>query len=109
MPYRVLDTRTGARPAAGDVLVLDVHQLVQAPAGTSAVALNLAVDEPAAAGFITVYPCANGRPLAANANYVRGSTVSKSVTVSLDAAGKVRIYTMSSAHVVIDVNGHYVG
>ena len=53
----------------------------KARAGTTTVALNVAVDDPQRAGFLTVYPCGTDRPWAANLNFAAGQTVSNEVMV----------------------------
>ena len=68
--------------------------------------LNIAVDHPAAAGYITAYPCGSPRPLAANLNYAADQTIPNAVLVKVGAGGKVCLYSMSATHLVADVDGY---
>ena len=80
-PVRLLDTREGGSPFQPNEvrdLGVPVH-----PFATVAV-LNVTVDRPATAGFVTVYPADLGsRPLASNLNFVPGETVPNLVMVRL--------------------------
>jgi hypothetical protein len=107
-PHRLLDTRDGAKPAAGAVHVLTIGGQGSIPANTMAVVLNVTVTDSDAAGFATVYPCEAGLPLASNVNFVKGETAPNAVTASLDSAGQVCLYVSAGAHVVVDINGIYI-
>ena len=76
-PTRILDTRSGtgapkAQVGAGGTLQLQVAGGAGVPANASAVVMNVTVTNPAAAGFVTVWPCGQPQPLASNLNYVGG-------------------------------------
>ena len=71
--------RVGAAPSGGALpppitLVLQVAGEAGVPLDAIGVALNVTVTNPAASGFLTVYPCGD-RPLASNLNYVPDQTV----------------------------------
>ena len=68
--------------------------------------LNVTVTEASGAGFLTVYPCDQPRPVASNVNYIAGQTVANAVYAKLDPAGFVCIYAKTSTHVVVDVNAY---
>src|SRR4051794_22474552 len=82
-PARLLDTRPGGttidgavagggmRPN-GSVQVLQVAGRAGVPTGAASVVLNVTVDQPQLAGFITVYPCGGAIPTASNVNYIAG-------------------------------------
>ena len=107
-PVRVLDTRTGAgtKVAGGTAhrLAIDATSL---PAGTTAVVVNLTVTEPEAAGFVTVYPCGSTRPWASSLNHRAGDTVANQVVASFRPGQELCLYTMSTTHLVVDLNGVY--
>jgi hypothetical protein len=65
----------------------------------------LTIADPAASGFATMYPCANGLPPTSNLNYTAGTNVANMVTVRPDSAGRVCVYTNRAAEVVVDVLG----
>ncbi len=93
---RLVDTRqTGKLPAGG-------FRVVHVSDGPQTVIGNLTVTEPAGAGFTTVYPCLEGRPLASNNNYVSGETIPNLVMARSDANGDVCLYTSTSAHLIWD-------
>lgn len=107
-PTRLFDTRDGggARRPAASVYELDLA--TAAPGDATAVVLNVTVTDPAADGFVTVYPCDIARPTASNLNYTRGQTVPNQVTVALAASAKVCFYTFTATHLLADLNGWYV-
>ncbi len=113
-PDRLLDTRIPVGvPAKGKVNANSVTTLQVAgrggvPAtGADAVALNVTVDSPEGAGFITVWPCHKSLPVVSNLNFVAGTTVPNAVTVKLSVAGTVCLYSTSRAHLIADVAGYY--
>jgi hypothetical protein len=97
---RRLDTRTGAPVAAGGTVAVHV---TDTPGGT--VLGNLTVVGAQGAGFTTAYPCASGRPLASNNNYVTGQTIPNFVAVPADGNGDVCFYTSMPAHLLWDQVG----
>ena len=120
-PARVFDTRAGQSPSAlrtvpsaqvggSNVLEVQLTNLtgVVPATGVSAVSLNVAVTNPAADGFVTVYPCGT-RPFVANVNYVAGQTVSNAVIAPVSATGTVCFYSSASTDLVVDVNGYFAG
>jgi hypothetical protein len=107
-PERALDTRqSGLKPSAGSITELALVGKFGVPADAVAVALNVTVDQSAAAGFVSVYPCGISTPDVSSVNFGAGETTSNAVTAYLGAAGKVCIYTNAAAHLVVDVNGAY--
>jgi hypothetical protein len=108
-PYRILDTRTplgySGRVGAGTPFTL---ALAGVPSGSTAVVLNLTVDAPAAAGFVTIYPTGQPRPLASSINVDgAGQTIANLVTVPIGASNSVDIYTLMTTDLVADVQGYY--
>jgi hypothetical protein len=103
---RVVDTREcsdqwcNGRPGAGAI----VH--VQLATNAPAAAIAVTVTETGAAGFVTVGRCSDLEGVAAmqtsNVNYGRGVTTTGLAIVAVDQ-GEICAYTMSPAHLVIDV------
>ena len=89
----------GRGPGFGSVTEL------QTGAPNSTVMGNLTVVNPRAAGFTTVYPCANGRPWASHNNYVPGQVVPNFALVRTDAEGKICVFTTAQSHVIWDQSG----
>jgi hypothetical protein len=103
---RVIDTREctdqwcAGRPDAGTIVHVDL--------GTSspAAAIAVTVTDTAAAGFVTVGRCADlegaTKMQTSNVNYGRGVTTTGLAIVATDQ-GEICAYTLSPAHIVIDV------
>ncbi|MEO6126203.1 MAG: hypothetical protein ABIR32_21090 [Ilumatobacteraceae bacterium] len=113
-PARILDTRTGvggyAAPlGAGAIASLDVTGVGGVPeTGVTAVVMNVTVDAPWTAGFLTAWPSAEPRPLVSNLNFVAGQTVPNLVTVKISSNGKVDLFNSgASTHVIADIAGYY--
>ncbi len=113
-PARLLDSRAGVGAPAGIVgaggsLDLQVSGRGGVPsAGISAVALVVTIAEPAAAGFVTVWPTGQAKPLASTLNPTgKGDIRSNLVMLPVGAGGKVSLYTLQATHLVVDVAGWF--
>ncbi|MFN3235535.1 MAG: PPC domain-containing protein [Pseudomonadales bacterium] len=121
-PQRIVDTRTGLGGLnrsldTGETLSAKVTELsvltafgqsATVPASATAVALNVTVVEPESPGFITVYPCSAGRPLASNINYVAGQVIPNGV-IAPGWSGKVCFYASAPTNLVVDLSGWFQG
>jgi hypothetical protein len=112
MPVRVLDTRRTTALGSGvarSFKVTGTGGSVGVPAtGAGAVVLNLHVLRPTAAGYLTVYPGGQSRPVTWNLNFRAGETRANRVIVPVGADGTVTVYNrVGSSHVIVDVNGWY--
>lgn len=119
-PKRVLDTRPGASPDAllnvpeqqiGGVnelrvSMLSLPQSTTPASGVGAVSLNVTVTNPAASGFLTVYPCAN-RALVSSVNFVAGQTVANAVIAPLSPGGEICLFSNVGTDVIADINGWF--
>ena len=112
-PDRLVDTRNAIGAPKGKVqpaapLRLKVGGVGPVPAGVSAVSLNVTVTEPAAQGYITVWPCASPMPVASNVNYAAGQpAVANAVIAPVDANGEVCFYTYAAANLIVDLDGWF--
>lgn len=104
---RMADTRVATELRQFQTLELTVVGDGATPAGTTAVALNIGVDAPERAGFLTVWPCGTERPWSSALDFTAGETVSNHVTATPGADGKVCIYSMATTDVVVDIEGIY--
>ena len=100
-----------AYPSGGalpPVLTLDIAiaGLDGVPIDAVGVALNVTVTNPAAPGFLVVYPCGAQRPTASNLDYVADQTVPNFVISALSPDGDVCIDTMAVVDVVVDLAGY---
>ncbi|MGD9705590.1 MAG: esterase-like activity of phytase family protein [Acidimicrobiia bacterium] len=118
VPARLLDTRAGMNTidrrfsgigmrAAGSVTELQVTGRGGVPTNAGAVVLNVTVTEAQGPGFVTVYPCEEGVPNAANLNYLTGSTIPNAVIAKVGPGGTTCLYTTNATHLVVDVNGFH--
>lgn len=106
-PTRLVDTRSTERLGAGDVLRVPVAGIAGVPDDAESVALNVTVVDPAAEGFVTVYPCGEDLPLASNVNFAMGEVVANAVTAKVGDDGAVCMYALVDLDLVVDLNGAY--
>jgi hypothetical protein len=68
------------------------------------VLVNVTVDQPTAAGFLTAYPGPT-LPDASNVNFAPGQTVANLALAKVTAGGELRIANTSpgASHVIVDV------
>lgn len=115
-PVRLVDTRApgatidGQSSGSGFIEAGSVLELVAVgrgglPGEAAAVLLNLTAVEPAAGGFMTVWPCGTARPTASNLNVAAGETRANVVMVAPGQGGKVCLFSSTRAHVIVDANG----
>lgn len=108
-PRRIVDTRSGlgtpsAEPlGARCVLRLDLSDSV-VPVDAAAVALSVTAISPVI-GFMTVFPCAEGRPLASSVNPRPDVPTPNLVVAVPDAQRRVCLYTEQTSELIIDVQG----
>ncbi len=117
-PARILETRTtepggqvgytGAQPAAGQTVVLDVTSVGTSPIPDDAEAayLNVTTVGGTGQGFVTVFPCGATRPTASNINLAPGVIRSNLIVAPIAANGTVCLYTSAATHLVADVQGY---
>lgn len=80
------------------------------PLSARTLAVNIAVTEPASAGYLVIFPARTTPPLVSSINFAVGRTRANGATVALAAEGDLSIScTMPSGavHVVLDVSGYY--
>lgn len=116
-PERVLDTRpasrighAGAKPAAGETVVLPLAGLHGVAGDAIAVVVNITVTEPEGPGFVQAFPNDRGQPGASsNVNVERaGQTIPNAAIVRLGDAGAIGLYTSVGSHFLVDVAGYFV-
>ncbi|MFN5603907.1 MAG: hypothetical protein ACK49V_05065, partial [Actinomycetes bacterium] len=94
-PSRVINTRPtgkiGNRTGTADPMIFNVHGKGGLPSsGIDAVLLNVTVVDPEVGnegGFLTVYPCASGRPEASNLNFTPRQIIANTVIAPVDGDG----------------------
>lgn len=116
-PCRILDTRGPAGPLGGPSLgpgqkrIFPVSGACGIPANAVAIAVNVAVVTPAAAGFAQVFPGNGAAPVTSVLNFRAGKTRANDAIVSLatDAAGTLALLNNSTgpADYAVDVSGYF--
>jgi hypothetical protein len=112
-PTRLFDTRPTqgngaivvpkAKIGGATEIRIDIHGIAGIPAtGVAAVALNVTATQPAANGYITVYPCGT-RPTTSNVNYLTNQTVPNAVIAPVSATGEICFYSTANTHLLADV------
>jgi len=118
VPARLSDSRPGAATVdgtfagsglvpLGSVTVVHVLGRGGVPANASTAVLNVTVTEPAAPGFVVVYPCGIQPPLASNLNFVAGQTIPNAVLTKIGNGGDVCIFNSQPTHLITDVAGYF--
>ncbi|MDG4821765.1 DUF1565 domain-containing protein [Asanoa sp. WMMD1127] len=111
-PVRVLDTRYGVGTSAsgplGPMGRVTVDLAGRLPAGTTAVALNVAVTKPTAGGHLTTFPPGGAVPGTSNLNFVTGQTANNMVIAPV-VNGKIAFAYGGSGeiHVLADLIGWF--
>ena len=65
--------------------------------------VNLTVVGAQAAGYVTAYPCAAGRPNASNLNVANALPVSNAAIVAPDADGAMCVFNLMPTHLIVDL------
>lgn len=107
-PFRALDTRTGTKPPARSTRCAVVVGRGGVPTTAKAVAVNITVVNPAGSGFATAYARGSSRPGTSTINYSPAlSPIANNAVVKVGSSGQICVYTLSSAHIIIDVTGWF--
>ena len=104
-PTRVLDTRSGTKPAAGAIVRVTTGQT-----GATSALVNLTMTEADTAGYITADRCSTltaGPQTKSNGNYTPGTNIANLAVVPLDNDGSFCIYTERTAHLLVDLQGTF--
>jgi hypothetical protein len=115
-PCRLADTRDAAGPLGGPALQAgETRTFVMVgtcgiPPEADAVAVNVTVTQPTAAGHITISPSGIAVPLASTLNYSAGQTRANNAIVQLGAGGAIAVtcgQADGTAHFIVDVVGYF--
>ncbi len=112
-PARIFESRPGAtvdgqqtnvgKLVANATTQVHVGGRAGVPSDAAVAALNITVTDPAAAGFVTVYPCGEPRPNASTVNFGAGQTVPNLTLSKLGTDGNVCVVSDQSTHLIVDV------
>ena len=111
-PTRLLDTRMPGQVALqpGEVRNVQITGAAGIPKTATAVALNVTVTGPSAAGFVTVYPSGTATPGTSSVNFGAGRTVPNLVLVGIGAGGRISLANSGGVTpVIVDVTGWFSG
>ena len=121
-PCRLLDTRTGSDNVGARATPLNADETYTAavhgtngnctiPADAVGVVLNVTIDNPTTASYLTVFPADKPLPLSSNLNWIPNQPPTpNAVTATLSAAGAVSFYNHTGmVDVLADVMGYYKG
>ena len=110
-PVRLLDTRTAGKSplrAGRDLTLQVVGATPGAPAGATAVAINLTAITPSGPGFIRVFPCGStaGSKIS-SINFTPGEVRANTVVVPVSSKGSICLSSNVTVDVAIDLAGHF--
>jgi hypothetical protein len=109
-PCRVYDSRNFTILSADTARVIPMDGLCSLPAGARAYSVHITAFGSAAStsyGFITAYPAGTTRPVISTMNFLGGSQTSTAAIVPAGSGSDITIYTTTTTHFVVDVNGFY--
>ena len=115
-PQRIVDTRPDGDTvddvnektgivAGGSTLTVQVAGRAGVPDDADTAVLNVTVTNTARGGFLTIFPCDQPQPNAANLNYAPNQVIANAVFAKLDPSGRTCIFTSADAHVIVDATG----
>jgi hypothetical protein len=90
----------------GQTLAVDLSSQPAAPAGKTAVLLNVTTDGPVAAGYVKAFPC-GAEPYISTVNFDPGQTAANLAMVRLPADNRVCFTSFVPTNVIVDVSGWY--
>jgi PKD repeat protein len=115
-PCRVVDTRGAVGPLGGPALAggsdraFPVRSTCGIPATAQALAVNVTVVEPSAAGNLRLHPGGTAVPPTSTINYVAGQVRANNAVAPLSAAGELAAFAdqaSGSVHFLLDVSGYF--
>ncbi|MEO5725094.1 MAG: hypothetical protein ABIQ39_05585, partial [Ilumatobacteraceae bacterium] len=103
LPVRVIDT--GGIAAASTVSTAQIGGRPDtSPAPTGAV-VSVNATNAQESGFVTVYPCADGRPFTSMMNTTPNHSQGNSTIAKVDPSGQLCVYQLFAGHITVDVTG----
>jgi hypothetical protein len=99
---RLLDSRSGAKAAAGSTTKFDPTS-IPAFAGSPMAAVNVTATRATEAGFLTVWNCADPLPNASAINYEAGDTFAIANVAMLKTTSPICVYTSAPTDIILDL------
>lgn len=112
-PCRILDTRSGASAASGEVYGVEIAGICGIPTSAVAVAANVTIVGASGSGFLSLWPADLPQPLTSTLNFRPGQVRANNAVLQLatDGRGEVSYTTVitdnGSVHLLIDVAGYF--
>jgi uncharacterized protein (DUF1800 family) len=114
-PCRIVDTRGTAGPLGGpaigpgQVRALAVGGRCGISSSAEAVAANITIVTPTAAGHLTLAPTGASQPSTSTINFRAGQVRANNAILPLGTAGGLTVFSGSpgDVHVIVDVNGYF--
>jgi serine protease len=108
-PRRIADTRPSGLVSTNSPLVVDLKGNFGLPnAGLGAVALNVTATGSSQAGYVTVWPCADTKPVASSVNYIANEDIPNTVIAAPDQYGKVCFDSSTPVNLIVDLSGWFI-
>lgn len=108
-PRRVVDTRASTPLAALSEFPMAMVGRSGVTTGAAAVAINVTIARPSAAGYVTVWPCGLQRPDTSTVNFEQGQTVANAMITPLGAGGRLCAQSSVATDLLVDVTGWFRG
>ena len=114
-PCRIIDTRNANGPQGGPALVsnttrnINVAGVCGIPTGVAAISVNVAVVNPSAGGYLTLFtgPANATLPLASTINFQTNHTLANNAIIKV-GSDSINVFDGGpTLHFVIDVNGYF--
>jgi hypothetical protein len=116
-PCRLIDTRATAGPLGGPVLQPGALRTFTpagscgVPATAKALSVNITVTQPAAPGFLTLYPGGQLQPQTSSINFSPAQTRANNAVLLLAPSGALGVHHSvpgaGPVHLLLDVNGYF--
>ena len=108
-PRRIADTRPSGLVSSVAPLTIDLKGTFGLPnAGLGAVVLNITATGSAQPGYVTVWPCADTKPVASSVNYAAGEDIPNTVIAAPDAYGKICLDSSTPVNLIVDLSGWFI-
>jgi uncharacterized repeat protein (TIGR03803 family) len=115
-PCRLIDTRGPNGPLGGPALAAGANRDFSVtgacgiPSSAVALAVNVTVTQPTAAGSLTIFAAGNPMPGTSSINYSAGQTRANNAVVAPNSAGAMTVHctqTSGTVQFLLDVNGYF--
>jgi len=106
-PHRLVDTRSGPKPAAGSTTCLPVAGVNGVAVDAKAVAVVLTAVAPETDGSMVVYASGTPAPSIQSLSYAAGVNTANGTIVQIGADQQICVDTTAESHFVVDVSGFF--